>query len=243
MEEFVGVTAKLYDDLIERNQHILIAGMTGSGKSVMLNGMINSVLYKRADKHQLLLIDLKRVEFSKYRNTAHCIAFAKTIPEIWRTLSYLSDLIEERFEEMEEKAQTDWDGPIIHVFVDEMAELMLKGKELASKFQSICEIGRAAGIQVICATQCPLARVIPTEIKVNFPIIVGLHTSSARHSRNILEVNGCENLPMYGEALIQYPTVGIKRVKVPMIDEEWLRKIIEADQRVEEKEVVYGEDK
>lgn len=234
MGEFVGVTAKLYDDLINRNQHILIAGMTGSGKSVIMNGMINSVLYKSAAKHQLILIDLKRVEFSKYRNTVHCISFAKTIPEIWRTLMYLSEVIDNRFEEMESKEQTEWDGPILHVFVDEMAELMLKGKELASKFQSICEIGRAAGVQVICATQCPLAKVIPTEIKVNFPIIIGLHTSSARHSRNILEVNGCENLPMYGEALIQYPTVGVKRVNVPMIDEEWLRKIIEADQRVSE---------
>ena len=236
-EEFVGVTAKLYDDLINRNQHILIAGMTGSGKSVIMNGMINSVLYKDAAKHQLVLIDLKRVEFSKYRNTAHCIAFAKTIPEIWNTLYYLSGMIDARFEEMENREIVEWDGPIIHVFVDEMAELMLKGKDLAKQFQSICEIGRAAGVQVVCATQCPLAKVIPTEIKVNFPIIVGLHTSSARHSRNILEVNGCENLPMYGEALIQYPTIGIKRVKVPMIEEEWLQKIIKADQR-EVKEII-----
>lgn len=230
-KEFVGVTAELYDDLIARGQHILIAGMTGSGKSVIMNGMINSVLYKNAANHQIILIDLKRVEFSKYRNTAHCIAFAKTIPEIWNTLYYLSNIIDTRFEEMEKREITEWDGTIIHVFVDEMAELMLKGKDLASQFQSICEIGRAAGVQVICATQCPLARVIPTEIKVNFPIIIGLHTSSARHSRNILEVSGCENLPMYGEALIQYPTVGIKRVTVPMIEPEWLQKIIEINQR------------
>lgn len=231
MGEFVGVTADLYDDLIDRGQHILIAGMTGSGKSVMLNGMINSVLYKSPTKHQIILIDLKRVEFSKYKDTMHCITFAKTIPEIWRTLTSLSDLIENRFEKMEQEGKVEWDGSIIHVFVDEMAELMLKGKSLSSMFQSICEIGRAAGVQVVCATQCPLAKVIPTEIKVNFPIIVGLHTSSARHSRNILEVNGCEHLPMYGEALIQYPTIGVKRVKVPMIDKEWLQKIIEEDRR------------
>lgn len=233
MEEFVGITAKLYDEMVDRNQHILIAGMTGSGKSVMLNGIINSILYKDAAEHQMVLIDLKRVEFSKYKNTAHCISFAKTMGEISYILDYIRELIDERFEEMDNKGIDTWDGTIIHLIVDEMAELMLKGRDLATKFQSICEIGRAAGIQVVCATQCPLAKVIPTEIKVNFPIIVGLHTRSARDSRNILEVKGCEDLPMYGEALILYPTVGIKRTQVPKIDDEWIRKIIEADRRQE----------
>ena len=231
MAEFVGVTAPLYNDLINRNQNILIAGMPGSGKSVMLNGMINSVLYEDTADHQMVLIDLKRVEFSKFKDTAHCITFAKTVQEAMETLDYVSDVIESRWEEMERRKIDTWDGAILHVFVDEMAELMLKGKELASHFQSICEIGRAAGVQVVCATQCPLAKVIPTEIKVNFPVVIGLHTQSARHSRNILEVNGCEDLPMYGEALILYPTIGIKRTKIPMIPKDMLERVIKEDER------------
>ena len=231
MAEFVGVTGPLYDDLITRNQHILIAGMTGSGKSVMLNGMVNSILYKDTAKHQMLLVDLKRVEFAKYKDSMHCIAFAKTVDEVFGALSYMQELIANRFEIMEQRHIDIWDGPIVHLVIDEMAELMLRGKEFAVQLQSICQLGRAAGIQVICATQCPLASVIPTSIKVNFPIVVGLHTQTAQHSRNILEMSGCEMLPMFGEALIRYPTTGIKRVQVPKISDEWLQKIIDVDRR------------
>lgn len=227
----MGVTAPLYEQLVERRQNILIAGMTGSGKSVLLNGMINSVLYEDAAKHQIALVDLKVVEFSKYRNTAHCINCATTPREAEQLLAGIFSIIQLRLKEMERKGVTNFEGPIIHLFVDEMAELMLEGKECANLLQRICQIGRAAGVQVICATQCPLASVIPTKIKVNFPIIIGLHTATAAHSRNILEQKGCEKLPMYGEALIMYPTTGIERVKVPMIPEEWLEKAIWANRR------------
>lgn len=231
MNDFVGKVAPLYDELAFSGQNILIAGMTGSGKSTILNGIINSILYEDAAEHQLLLVDLKRVEFSKFRNTAHCIGFAKTPSEIAILLDYLKRVISERLDEMERRGIELWDGMTIHLIIDEMAELMLNGKEFSSALQSICQMGRAAGIQVICATQCPLAKVIPTEIKVNFAIIIGLHTAKAQHSRNILDINGCETLPMYGQALVLYPTRGIERVRVPQIPKEYLDKIIEINQR------------
>ena len=74
-----GKVGILYEDLINRGQHILIAGMTGSGKSVLLNGIINSILYRSASDHKMVLIDVKRVEFNKYRNTRHCIKVATSI--------------------------------------------------------------------------------------------------------------------------------------------------------------------
>lgn len=228
-EVFKGVTAPLYNDLIKRKQHILIAGMTGSGKSVIMNGMINSILYRNVNEHQMVLIDPKMVEFNKYRNTKHCIRCATDLVTIERTLDGMLELITRRWEYMQEKEQEQYEGTTIHLFVDELADLVLVSKRATDKLQRICQIGRAAGIQVITATQCPLASVIPTKVKVNFGITVGLHTASAKHSRNILEVNGCETLPMYGEALIMYPTVGIKRTTVPMIPNEWIKKIIEAD--------------
>lgn len=229
-----GKIGILYEDLLDRNQHILIAGMSGSGKSVMLNGIINSILYRDMNAHQMVLIDLKRVEFNKYKDTKHCAYTATTYEEAERCLYTLRHrIIQPRIEEMDKRGINTWDGTVVHLIIDELAELILQDKKIISQLQSICQLGRAVGVQVICATQCPLAEVIPTKIKVNFPIIVGLHTASARHSRNILEVNGCEDLPMFGEALIQYPTTGIKHVDVPMIKREWLDKIIQADKNEE----------
>jgi len=168
---------------------------------------------------------------NRYKETAHCIKCATDLQEIEETLDGVLGLINKRFAYMQGKGLQLYDGTTIHLVIDEMADLMLTSKTAVNKLQRICQIGRAAKVQVISATQCPLASVIPTKIKVNFPIIIGLHTASARHSRNILEVEGCETLPMYGEALIMYPTTGIERVKVPMISEEWLKKIIIADKR------------
>lgn len=228
-EVFTGVTAPLYNDLIKRGQNILIAGMTGSGKSVIMNGIINSILYRSLEEHQMVLIDPKIVEFSRYSKTNHCIKCATDLKEIDRTLDGVLNLTHRRFKYMLENDLVLYNGTTVHLLIDEMADLMLTNKSAVNKLQRICQIGRAANIQVIAATQCPLASVIPTKIKVNFPIIIGLHTASAKHSRNILEVNGCEDLPMYGEALIRYPTTGLTKVKVPKIPDEWLEKIIKAD--------------
>lgn len=221
-----GITAPLYNDLLQSGKHILIAGMTGSGKSVIMNGLINSILYENCYEHRMALADVKIVEFSRYRNTPHCIQCATNPKEVEAMLSGILNTINSRLEYMTEHGLKNYDGAWIHVFVDEMADLMLTSKNAADLLQRICQIGRAAKIQVIVATQCPLATVIPTRIKVNFPIIIGLHTATAQHSRNILEVNGCEMLPMYGEALIMYPTTGIKRVNVPMIPEEMIDKVV-----------------
>lgn len=231
MEKFVGMTAKLYENLLEQNKNILIAGMTGSGKSVIMNGIINSILYEDMNKHKMVLCDVKMVEFSRYENTKHCIECATSPLDVERVLRGVTNMIDYRLTEMKERGIKLWDGTIVHLIIDELADLMLTSKKAANYLQRICQIGRAAGVQVICATQCPLAQVIPTRIKVNFPIIIGLHTATAQHSRNILEVNGCEDLPMYGEALIMYPTIGIKHTIIPMIPEEWLDKIVDADRK------------
>lgn len=231
MEKFVGTTADLYENLVDSGKHILIAGMTGSGKSVIMNGMINEILLRNVTQHVVILCDVKMVEFSKYENTKHCVNCATTLPAVERALKGVMRLIETRLIEMRNKGIKQYDETTVHLFIDELADLILTSKESTKLLQRICQIGRAAGVQVICATQCPLAQVIPTRIKVNFPIIIGLHTATAQHSRNILEVNGCEELPMYGEALIMYPTIGIKHELIPMIPEKEIDRLIEYDRR------------
>lgn len=231
METFVGVTAPIYEDLVNSGKHILIAGMTGSGKSVLMNGMINSIILKDRSKHSTVLCDVKMVEFGKYENTKHCLRCATSPEEVEQTLSGVLDMINLRLRLMKERGARTYEGTTVHLFVDELADLVLTSKKSTQLLQRICQIGRAAGVQVICATQCPLASVIPTKIKVNFPIIIGLHTATAQQSRNILEMKGCEELPMFGEALIMYPTTGVKRERVPMIPEYELDRIIAHDRR------------
>ena len=231
MERYIGKTAPLYENLIHSGKHILIAGMTGSGKSVMMKGMINAIILEDVNKHKTVLCDVKMVEFGRFENTKHCIRCATTPTEVEQTLEGIMRMIEIRLQDMRNRGITNYDKSMVHLFIDELADLVLTSRKATQLLQRICQIGRAAGVQVICATQCPLASVIPTKIKVNFPIIVGLHTAIAQHSRNILDIKGCEELPMYGEALIMYPTTGIKREKIPMIPETEISRVIEYDRR------------
>lgn len=229
VEKYIGVTAKLYEDLIDSGKHILIAGMTGSGKSVIMNGMINAIILRDVNKHKTVLCDVKMVEFGPYDGTKHCIMCATTIEDVEKTLTGVMRMISVRLKDMKSRGIKVYDGSTIHLFIDELADLILTSKNITKLLQRICQLGRAAGVQVICATQCPLASVIPTRIKVNFPIVIGLHTQTAQHSRNIIEENGCEELPMFGRALIKYPTIGIKQEYVPMIPQEELDRIIRHD--------------
>lgn len=222
-----GKTAPLYNDLIDRSQHILIAGMTGSGKSVMINGMLNSILYKLPSDHKIITLDPKRVELADYANVEHSMGHGEEPREIEETLQQIVQLMDNRYKAAKKMGLKIYPGSKVHVFIDEFANLTLTSKRCADLIQSICQMGRASNIQVIAATQCPLASVIPTKIKVNYGITVGLHTQCAGHSRNIIGEKGCEELPEYGEGYIIYPGTGIKKVDIPMIPEEDLDRIIE----------------
>ena len=236
---YTGKTYGLYNELIDAPSHILIAGMTGSGKSVIINGMINSILYQSTSKHIMALIDPKRVELSSYKNTPHCGAFATDIYDIERVLKQCLQIIDDRFTQMEERGERMYKGPRLHIFVDEMADLMLTSKSAADLIQRISQIGRAANVQLICATQCPLASVIPTRIQVNFGNIIGLHTRNAQDSRNIIGETGCEKLPRYGRALVRYADeVNLKEITIPMVTEEELEGITRY--RIEEKKAMKG---
>lgn len=234
---YTGKVYPFYNRLINTSSHILIAGMTGSGKSVIINGMINSILYKNTSEHIMVLIDPKRVELSPYKNTTHCGAFATDINEIENVLRRCLRTIEKRFEEMEEQGLRMYRGTRIHIFIDEMADLMLTSKCASDLIQRIAQIGRAANVQLICATQCPLASVIPTRIQVNFGNIIGLHTRNAQDSRNILGETGCERLPRYGKGLIKYANeVELQEIEIPMLTDEELEGITRY--RIEEKKAM-----
>ena len=190
-----------------KQPHLLIAGATGSGKSVVINGIIQSLLAcQLPSTAQFILIDPKRVELVMYRDLPHTVCYASEISEMIQALRYTLFIIDDRYKAMQKQGEKKYTGSDLYVIIDELADLMTTcKKDVQPLLQRICQIGRAAKVHVIAATQCPLATVIPTAIKVNFDARVGLRTRSAQDSRNILGQSGCETLPRYGQGYYMTP--------------------------------------
>ena len=212
-----GEYSRLYRDMAMQ-PHMLIAGATGSGKSVVINGIIHSLLFNAPCNVGLILIDVKKVELSDYRHLPHTIAYADDVPGSIRALQAAINITEARYKDMQRRRERLYNGSDIYVVIDELADLMTTAKrQVTPLIQRLCQIGRAARVHVIAATQCPIAAVIPTPIKVNFDARLGLRTRSKQDSRNILGNAGCENLPRYGCGYYMTPE-GTTLYKLPMID-------------------------
>lgn len=210
----------IYENMLEQ-PHLLVAGATGSGKSVVINGIITTALFNAPSEVSFILIDPKRVELVDYKYLPHTSFYASEPDDMVRGLQRAMSTIELRYKQMQRAHQKKYTGTELFVIIDELADLMTTNKkQVMPLLQRIAQVGRAAGVHLICATQCPLAKVIPTEIKVNFDARVGLRTRSAQDSRNILGFNGCENLPRYGQAYYMNPDTGMNHITVPMYDQE-----------------------
>ena len=210
----------MFDDMASQ-PHLLIAGATGSGKSVVINGILyNLLLHNAPGQVQLILIDPKRVELVRYRDLPHTIAYASEPDSMVQALASALTITDRRYAAMQRQRVLKWQGGQIYVVIDELADLMTTDKKhVMPLIQRLCQIGRAAGVHVIAATQCPLSAVIPTPIKVNFDSRVGLRTRSAQDSRNILGGTGCERLPRYGQGYYMTPE-GTHKYLIPMYSDD-----------------------
>ena len=220
-----GTTYNLFKDMAMQN-HLLVAGATGSGKSVVVNGIITTLLYKAPSEVQFILIDPKRVELSPYKNLPHTICYASEPKDMVDALDYAMSITETRYRKMEKNGERKYSGGDVYVIIDEWADLMTTQKQkVAPLLQRLAQIGRASKVHIILCTQTPIAKVIPTEIKCNFDSRVGLRTRSAQDSRNILGFNGLENLPLYGQGIYMTPA-GDTIYKIPYVDEVEQKRLI-----------------
>lgn len=220
-----GQISNLFKDMSEQT-HLLIAGETGSGKSVVVNGILSTLMFKTPDEAQLILIDPKRVELVQWRNVPHCIYYASEPGEPRQALLFALNIIEKRFKAMQQRGERKSSAGAVYVVIDELADLMVTAKrDILPLLQRVCQIGRAANIHVIACTQCPLAKIIPTEVKVNFDSILGLRTATKQHSRNIIEITGCEDLPRYGYGYYRRPE-GFSLEQIPMIPETEIDRLV-----------------
>ena len=217
--------------------HLLIAGTTGSGKSVCINTIILSLLYKLSPEQcKFIMIDPKMLELSTYEGIPHLIC--PVITEAKKAASILGWVVKEmesRYKLMTREGVRNIDGynskhklvmPYIVVLVDEMSDLMLvAGKEIENYIQKLSQMARAAGIHIIMATQRPSVDVITGTIKANFPTRISFQVSSKIDSRTILGEQGAEQLLGKGDMLFMSSANRIVRIHGPVVSENEIEKV------------------
>ena len=217
--------------------HLLIAGTTGSGKSVCINTILLSLLFRhKPDICKFILIDPKMLELSTYEGIPHLLC--PVITEAKRAATVLGWVVKEmenRYKLMTKVGVRNIGGynskhklpmPYIVVVVDEMSDLMLvAGKEIENYIQKLSQMARAAGIHIIMATQRPSVDVITGTIKANFPTRVSFQVSSKIDSRTILGEQGAEQLLGKGDMLYMSSANRIARIHAPFVSENEIEKI------------------
>ena len=217
--------------------HLLIAGTTGSGKSVCINTIILSLLFKHTpEKCKFILIDPKMLELSTYEGIPHLLC--PVITEAKKAASVLGWVVKEmesRYRLMTKEGVRNIDGynakhklpmPYIVVVVDEMSDLMLvAGKEIENYIQKLSQMARAAGIHIIMATQRPSVDVITGTIKANFPTRISFQVTSKIDSRTILGEQGAEQLLGKGDMLYMSSANRIVRIHAPFVSDNEIEKI------------------
>ena len=249
---------------INKTPHLLVAGATGSGKSVCINCILASILMNaKPDEVRLLLVDPKKVELSVYNGVPHLLAPVVTDPKkasvalskIVKEMEDRYDIFEEKgvknigsYNEMVEKKNKNLSFseklkkmPYIVVIVDELADLMLvASKEVEDSIMRITQMARAAGIHLIIATQRPSTDVITGVIKANIPSRISFAVSSGIDSRTILDMTGAEKLLGRGDMLFlpmgeSIPT----RIQGAWITEEEVKRIV--DYTISQQKAIYDE--
>ncbi len=223
---------------LSKTPHLLVAGTTGSGKSVFINTLLASILYKFSPEElRLILIDPKMLELSVYNDIAHLLTPVVTEPKkAIITLKWVCKEMERRYALMNEENTRSLEGynqksieklPFIVVFIDEMADLMMTaGKEVEHYVQRLAQMARACGIHLVMATQRPSVDIITGSIKANFPSRISFQVASKYDSRTVLGEIGAEQLLGNGDMLMSKNGGNIIRYQSAFISDNEVNKLI-----------------
>jgi len=251
------IRGKIVVSDLQKMPHLLAAGSTGTGKSVSINAMILSLLYRsRPDQVKMILIDPKRLELGLYQDIPHLLVPVVTEPKIaqnalkWavmemetrykklakrgvRNLEAYNDQVKQLpipgFEESPEAEGDREPLPYIVIVIDELADLMMTApREVEESITRLAQMARAVGIHLILATQRPSVDVITGLIKANFPARISFRVASKVDSRTILDSNGAEQLLGRGDMLFMPPgSARLMRVHGPLVTEEEVINVVE----------------
>lgn len=227
---------------IDKMPHLLVAGATGSGKSVAINAIILALLYNaRPNEIKLVMVDPKMLELSLYNDIPHLLTPVVTQPKkAAETLRAVVAEMERRYRQLAEKGSKNIESynkavaekdrlPYIVVIIDELADLMMTvQKEVEDSIMRIAQMARAAGIHLIVATQRPSVDVVTGLIKANLPSRIAFQVSSKTDSRTILDANGAENLLGKGDMLFLPPgSAHLVRVHGCFVSEEEIKRVVD----------------
>ena len=228
---------------LSKTPHLLVAGTTGSGKSVFINTLLASILYKFSPTDlRLILIDPKMLELSVYNDIAHLLTPVVTEPKkAIIALKWVCKEMERRYSLMNEENTRSIEGyneksierlPYIVVFIDEMADLMMTaGKEVEHYVQRLAQMARACGIHLVMATQRPSVDIITGSIKANFPSRISFQVASKYDSRTVLGEIGAEQLLGNGDMLMSKNGGNIIRYQSAFISDNEVNKLIKEIKR------------
>ncbi|MBI1810480.1 MAG: DNA translocase FtsK [Nitrospirae bacterium] len=219
--------------------HLLVAGATGSGKSVSINSMVMSILYKASPKEvKMLMIDPKLLELSAYEGIPHLISPVITNPkEAAEALRKMVFEMENRYRLLAQKSTKNIENynkvvseeeqlPYIVIFIDELADLMFaSANEVEDAIARLAQMARASGIHLVLATQRPSVDVITGVIKANFPARISFQVTTRIDSRTILDGQGAEQLLGKGDMLFMLPGTKIMRVHGALITEDEIKAV------------------
>ena len=249
---------------INKTPHLLVAGSTGSGKSVCINGIICSILMRaKPDEVKLVMVDPKKVELSGYNGVPHLmrpvvtdpkeasVALAKIVSEMERRYDMFSETktkniatYNDYVEKMNKTLPADEQMkkmPFIVVIIDELADLMLvASKDVEASIMRITQMARAAGIHLIIATQRPSTDVITGVVKANIPSRISFAVSSSIDSRTILDMTGAEKLLGKGDMLfLPMGEADPERIQGAFISDDEIKRVI--DYTIEQQKAEYDQ--
>lgn len=214
-----------YREILENATHLLIGGTTGSGKSVILNGLMHTALalYGPGDM-SFILIDPKLVELAPYERIPHTLRYETEPEEILNLLRQVYDFMMDRYAEMKRTGIKKYNGTKLVIIVDELSDLLTsnKGREIKTELIRLLQKGRAANIMLILATQSPARRILSAELVLNIPNRLALYCDTAIESKQIIGEKGAEELGYRdGTCLYKEPGKHVEKLSgVPVIPEQ-----------------------
>lgn len=220
-------------DMIKEN-HTLIAGTTGAGKSVLENSIIYALLCVSypgkptdGDGAQFVLIDPKRVELRMYKDLPHVLYYADDMESIEKAFSYVRALIDSRLKTMQRKGQRKSLECPVYVFIDELVDIVTskRAKEIIRLISDSASISRATNIFFIALTQSPSRKIIPPQFKLLFNCRVALFCNNAIESRQIIDDDSATLLPLHGVGIVQQ-NIERYKIKIPFYSDSDLNKIV-----------------